>query len=74
LLDEAPGHLFLEYESEDLATFLQMAMLNGWGGYVLTDADYVNAFFSHDEYVDFIAKHDANLSDVREKFAPPQPK
>ena len=30
LLHEAPGHLFLEYESEDLATFLQVAMLNGW--------------------------------------------
>ncbi len=30
-------------------------MLNGWGGYSLTQADYVNAFFSHDEYIDFFA-------------------
>src|SRR5262249_6209516 len=45
LLDEAPGHLFLEHEAEDLASFLQLAMLNGWGGYVLTEANYVNAFF-----------------------------
>ena len=44
LLHEAPGHLFLEYETEDLASFLQIAMLNGWGGYLLTDANYVNAF------------------------------
>jgi hypothetical protein len=56
LLHEAPGHLFLEYESEDLASFLQTSMLNGWGGYVLSEADYVNAFFSHDEYIDFFAE------------------
>jgi hypothetical protein len=53
LLHEAPGHLFLEHDSEDLASFLQIAMLNGWGGYILTQADYVNAFFSHDECIDF---------------------
>src|ERR1700747_1385756 len=35
LLHEAPGHLFLGHESEDLASFLQLAMLNGWGGYIL---------------------------------------
>lgn len=68
LLHEAPGHLFVQHESEDLASFLQMAMLNGWGGYILTSADYVNAFFSHDEYVDFFANLDANLSEVREQF------
>jgi hypothetical protein len=56
LLHEAPGHLFLEHESEDLASLLQLSMLNGWGGYVLTQADYVNMFFSHDEYIDFFAK------------------
>lgn len=40
-------------------------MFNGWGGYVLTHADYVNAFFSHDELIDFFAEHDGNLADVR---------
>jgi hypothetical protein len=68
LLHEAPGHLFLEHESEDLGSFLQVAMLNGWGGYVLTQADYVNVFFSHDEYVDFIAKLDGNLAEVRKQW------
>lgn len=69
LLHEAPGHLFLEHEVEDFASFLQMAMLNGWGGYVLTQADYVNAFFSHDEYIDFFAELDKNLNPVREVLA-----
>ncbi len=69
LLHEAPGHLFLEHESEDLASFLQVAILNGWGGYILTQANYVNAFFSHDEYIDFFAELGANLDSVREEFA-----
>ena len=49
LLEETPGHLFLKHESEDLASFLQLAILNGWGRYLLAEADYVNVFFSHDE-------------------------
>lgn len=68
LLHEAPGHLFLGHESEDLTSFLQIAMLNGWGGYVLTQMDYVNAFFSHDEYIDFFAAHDQNLVEIRNEF------
>jgi hypothetical protein len=73
LLEEAPGHLFLRHESEDLASFLQLAVLNGWGGYLLTEADYVNVFFSHDEYFAFFAGIDKNLSDVREVFRPSTP-
>jgi hypothetical protein len=72
LLHEAPGHLFLEHEAEDLASFLEVAMLNGWGGYVLTHADYVNAFFSHDEYIDFFAKPDGSLAEVRKALGTDQ--
>jgi hypothetical protein len=68
LLQEAPGHLFLEHEIEDFASFLQLAMLNGWGGYVLTQANYVNAFFSHDQFIDFHAALDENLEEVRKVF------
>jgi hypothetical protein len=45
-------------------------MLNGWGGYVLTQANYMNAFFSHDEHIDFFAEHDQNIVDVRMALAP----
>ena len=72
LLQDVPGHLFLEYESEDFSTFLQVAMLSGWGGYVLTAANYVNAFFSHDEYIEFFTTTPANLSDLRPYFATPE--
>jgi hypothetical protein len=64
-LHEAPGHLFLNYETEDLATFLQIAMSNGWGGYVLTAQNYVNLFFSHDEWIDYYADREPNLAEVR---------
>jgi hypothetical protein len=68
LLEEAPGHLFLDYESKDLASFLQVAMLNGWDGYILTTLDHVNAFFSHDEYIDFFSEDESNLNDARSAF------
>ncbi len=66
LLAEAPGHLFMDYEAADLASFIQLAMLNGWDGYILTEANYVNAFFSRDEYIEFMAKCEENLNEVRE--------
>ena len=65
LLEEAPGHLFLNHELPELASFIQVAMLNGWGGYILTDMNYINAFFSHDEYVDFFAAEGTNIAVVR---------
>ncbi len=70
LLHEAPGHLFLGHESEDLTSFLQIAMLNGWGGYILTQANYLNAFFSHDEYIDFFAAEGGLglFEDIRKEF------
>jgi hypothetical protein len=46
LLHEAPGHLFQSYEATELASLLQLSMMNGWGGYLLTEANYVNALVS----------------------------
>jgi hypothetical protein len=64
-----PGHNFLDHATADLASFLQIAMLNRWGGYVLTEADDVNVFFSHDEYIDFYSKQRENLPDVATALA-----
>jgi hypothetical protein len=49
----APGHLFLNHEGADLATFIQMALLFGWDFYLLTSPTYHTAFVSHDEFVQF---------------------
>jgi hypothetical protein len=69
LLHEAPGHLFLDYERDDLTSFLQVAIANGWGGYIAaSSADPWFAFFSHDEYIDFYADEDAHLADVKKHY------
>ena len=72
LLEDAPGHLCLEHEAEGLTSFLQLSILNGWGGYLLTAADYVNVFFSHDEYVDFFAGESGNLFEIRKALGTDQ--
>jgi hypothetical protein len=48
-------------------------MLSGWGGYVLTEANYVSAFFSHDEYIEFFAEKPENLADIRKGLGPSRP-
>ena len=73
LLHEAPGHLFLQHEAEDLASFLQLALLNGWGGYVLPQADHLDALFSHDEFITFYAKSAESLSEILEVFGGSHP-
>jgi hypothetical protein len=60
-----PGHLFLADEADDLASFAQVVMTNGWGGYILPEADRVNAYFSHDEYIEFFAAFTRDEGGVR---------
>jgi len=69
LLHEVPGHLFLDYEIPDLATYLQVSVSNGWGGYILSGYhDYVSAFFSHDEYIDFHFDEESSFEQLRAKL------
>lgn len=58
--------MFLDYETADLASFLQVSIMNGWGGYLLTEAGYLNVFFSHDEYMDFYPEDSGLLAEVRD--------
>jgi hypothetical protein len=52
LIHEAPGHLFLDYETEDLATFLHVAMLFGWDAQMNFASPYFAADLSHDGFLD----------------------
>lgn len=61
---------FLGHESEDLATFLQVAMLNGWDGCVLPQQDYVSLAFSNDEYLELYAEHASNIGDIPDFLMP----
>ncbi|HEX4053096.1 MAG TPA: hypothetical protein VHX86_02415 [Tepidisphaeraceae bacterium] len=49
-MHEAPGHLFLDYEAEDLATFLHTAMLFGWDAQLTPAAPHFAAELSHDGF------------------------
>lgn len=55
LLDEAPAHLFLDYEAADLVSFLQVGILCGWDLHLIPFVGYARAFVSHDEFVEFAA-------------------
>lgn len=70
LLHEAPGHLFLKHEKSLVTSFLQVAMLNGWGGYILNQQGYVDAFFSHDEFMDFYSDQAELIENIRNGLSP----
>lgn len=64
LLDEAPGHLFLEYESADVVSFVEVGLLSGWDMHLVPSFGYGLVFASHDEWVDF-ALQQAEAADLR---------
>ncbi len=70
-LFHAPGHLFLKHERADLATFIQLSVINCWDFYLAPAPSWKGAFVSHDEAVDFYADDvDADaLKTVRAWFA-----
>lgn len=59
LLDEAPAHLFLDYEAADLVSFLEVGIICGWDIHLIPFVGYARAFVSHDEFAEFAAD-DAN--------------
>lgn len=67
LLHEAAGHYFLDYESPDLVSFLQVAILCGWDAHLLPVNGYARAFVSHDEYIVFAA--DPNNQSLADDFS-----
>jgi hypothetical protein len=71
LLDEAPGHLFLEYEDADLATFLEVGILNGWDVHVLPELAYggpdmARAFVCHDEWLALFHRDPETIAEWRQ--------
>jgi hypothetical protein len=38
----------------------------GWGGFLLSHMDYLNAFFSHDEYLDLFSSEESVIMDWRQ--------
>ena len=53
LIEEAPGHLFLNYEIADMVSFIKIGLIHGWDIHLLPSEGYGRVFISHDEWVQF---------------------
>jgi hypothetical protein len=63
---EAPGHLFLKHEEADLATFVELSILNGWDFEILTNYQYFRVSGSHDGFVHLISDDDRLAEEARQ--------
>jgi len=52
LLDEAPGHLCLDYERAEVVTLVHLCILFGWDVHLIPSVGYGRAFVCHDEWVE----------------------
>ena len=73
LLYQAPGHQFLDYETADMASFLQIGIANGWDMFLLGDHDYGRLFVSHDEYYDVAFRSSDQLREFDRSAVSPTP-
>lgn len=64
LIEEAPAHLFLDYEVHDLISFLQIGLSMGWDFYLLTQDDDSRVSVSHDEWVEFVMRDKTELEKI----------
>lgn len=68
LMEDAPAHLFLDFESNDLVTFIQVGISMGFDLSVLSADDYGHAFISHDEWFDLVLQDKTSLDQISAKF------
>lgn len=50
-LNAAPGHYFLDYETADLITFVDLAIRFGWGASLISSPSWTFSFLSHDGWI-----------------------
>jgi hypothetical protein len=71
LLREAPGHLFLEHEDADLASFLQLGIVNAWDMHVFPELAYgendtARAVICYDEWIALHHRQEWAINEWRE--------
>lgn len=64
LIEEAPGHLFLEFETNDLISFLQLGLIAGWDMHLLPTQGYGRTFISHDGWIKFAMQNKAEIAAI----------
>ncbi len=69
LLNDAPGHLFLEYERNELQTFVYLAILFGWNLSIYTQRDTTHAVINYKGQVAAYAKAGWGILTLRDALA-----
>lgn len=69
LLEEAPGHLFLDFEAGDLVSFLELGIVFGWDMHVMPAAGYGRVFISHDEWAQFGMAEESKVAEIASALA-----
>lgn len=72
LLEDAPGHLFLGYETHDLVSFLQIGIAAGWDMHLLPSEGYGRVFISHDGWVEFAMTDAKELEKIKSELGTTQ--
>jgi hypothetical protein len=64
-LEDAPGQVFGAGESDDLTSFVQLAILNIWDFHLLAAGSRARVFASHDEFLHLFLQDRVLLSSVQ---------
>ncbi|MBV9463133.1 MAG: hypothetical protein JO317_02795 [Verrucomicrobiae bacterium] len=68
LLSEAPGHLCLDFERDDLATLIQLGIQFGWDSHLISSGGNGRAFVCHDEWTEIGFENRAELDVTWHEF------
>ncbi len=68
LLEDAPGHLFLDHEYEDCVTLTYLALLFGWGIECGAPLSGKAAYIDHDGHAILFVVDGVQLADAKRLF------
>lgn len=71
LIEDAPAQLFLDYEADDLISFLQLGLTAGWDISLLSHDGYGQVYVSHDEWVEFVLQDKKELERIGSELGQP---
>lgn len=69
LIEEAPGHLFLEFEQADLVSFIEIGLIAGWDMHLIPTVGYGRVFACHDEWVEFAMEDAAEAARIARELS-----
>ncbi|HUA34628.1 MAG TPA: hypothetical protein VMA09_13560 [Candidatus Binataceae bacterium] len=67
-MEDAPGHMFLNYEDFDLITFVEIGIVAGWDIHLLPLNGYGRIFVCHDGWVQFTLESPQALAEITSEF------